>query len=132
MLFGYTHLSLDGGPPLPEADPDQTGPTYGWVPRRTANLMLSTRLQSVPALSLGIGGRWQSDISNYEDYVKYARVRQDGYAILNAFVAWDITPDLTLRANVNNITDEKYIQSLYSVSYYGPPRQYAVSLDWRF
>ena len=132
LLFGYTHLSLDGGPPLPEADPDQTGPTYGWVPRRTANLMLSTRLQSVPALSLGIGGRWQSDISNYEDYVKYARVRQDGYAILNAFVAWDITPDLTLRANVNNITDEKYIQSLYSVSYYGPPRQYAVSLDWRF
>ena len=132
LLFGYTHLSLDGGPPLPEADPDQTGPTYGWVPRRTANLMLSTRLQSVPALSVGIGGRWQSDISNYEDYVKYARVRQDGYAILNAFVAWDITPDLTLRANVNNITDEKYIQSLYSVSYYGPPRQYAVSLDWRF
>ena len=132
LLFGYTHLSLDGGPPLPEADPDQTGPTYGWVPRRTANLMLSTRLQSVPALSLGIGGRWQSDISNYEDYVKYARVRQDGYAILNAFVAWDITPGLTLRANVNNITDEKYIQSLYSVSYYGPPRQYAVSLDWRF
>ena len=132
LLFGYTHLSLDGGPPLPEADPDQTGPTYGWVPRRTANLMLSTRLQSVPALSVGIGGRWQSDISNYEDYVKYARVRQDGYAILNAFVAWDITPGLTLRANVNNITDEKYIQSLYSVSYYGPPRQYAVSLDWRF
>ncbi|WP_334178908.1 TonB-dependent siderophore receptor [Pseudoxanthomonas sp.] len=132
LQFGYTHLSLDGGPPLPAADPDQTGPTYGWVPRRTANLMLSTRLQSVPALSFGIGGRWQSDIVNYEDYVKYARVRQDGYAILNAYAAWNITPALTLRANVNNITDEKYIQSLYSVSYYGPPRQYALSLDWRF
>ncbi len=132
LLFGYTHLTMDGGPPLPAEDPDQTGPTYGWVPRRTANLMLSTRLQSVPTVSFGIGGHWQSDISNYEDYVKYARVRQDGYALINAFASWDITPDVTLRANVSNLTDKKYIQSLYSVSYYGPPRQYALSLDWRF
>ena len=71
-------------------------------------------LQSGPALSFGIGGRWQSDIVNYEDYVKYARVRQDGYAILNAYAAWNITPALTLRANVNNITDEKYICLLYT------------------
>lgn len=132
LLFGYTHLTMDGGPPLPAEDPDQTGPTYGWVPRRTANLMLSTRLQSIPTVSFGIGGRWQSDISNYEDYVKYARVRQDGYTVLNAFASWDITPDVTLRANVSNLTDKKYIQSLYSVSYYGPPRQYALSLNWRF
>jgi outer membrane receptor for ferric coprogen and ferric-rhodotorulic acid len=132
LLFGYTQLEMEGGPPLPAEDPDQTGPTYGWVPRRTANLMLSTRPQSIPAVSFGIGGRWQSGISNYEDYVKYARVRQSGYAVLNAFLAWDITPDLTLRANVSNLTDKKYIQSLYSVSYYGPPRQYALSLDWRF
>ena len=131
LLFGYTHLKIDGGPPLPVEDLNQSGTAYGWVPRRTANLILSTRLENVP-LTLGIGGRWQSEISNYEDYVKYTRVRQDGYALLNAFVAWDITPSLTLRANVNNITDKKYIQSLYSVSYYGPPRQYALSLDWRF
>ena len=132
LLFGYTHLTMEGGPPLPAEDPNQTGQSYGWVPRRTANLMLSTRLESVPAVSFGIGGRWQSDISNYEDNVQYARVRQNGYALLNAFLAWDITPDLTLRANVSNITDKKYIQSLYSVSYYGPPRQYALSLNWRF
>ena len=132
LLFGYTHLTMDGGPPLPTEDPDQTGQIYGWVPRRTANLMLSTRLESVPAVSFGIGGRWQSDISNYEDNVKYARVRQNGYTLLNAFLAWEITPDVILRANVSNITDKKYINSLYSVSYYGPPRQYALSLNWRF
>ena len=120
------------GPPLPAEDPEQSGQIYGWVPRRTANLMLSTRLESVPSVSFGIGGRWQSDISNYEDNVKYARVRQNGYTLLNAFLAWEITPDVTLRANVSNITDKKYINSLYSVSYYGPPRQYALSLNWRF
>jgi outer membrane receptor for ferric coprogen and ferric-rhodotorulic acid len=131
LLFGYTQLTMDGGPPT-ELDDPAPGPTYSWVPRRTANLMLSKRLAGNPAVSFGIGGRWQSDISNKEDYVKYARVRQGSYAVLNAFAAWDITPDLTLRANVSNLTDTKYIQSLYSVSYYGPPRQYALSLDWRF
>ena len=131
LLFGYTHLTMTGGPPT-ELDDPAPGPTYSWVPRRTANLMLSTRLSSLPALSFGVGGRWQSGISNKEDNVDYARVRQSGYTLLNAFFAWDITPDLTLRANVNNITDKKYIQSVYSVSYYGAPRQYALSLDWRF
>lgn len=131
LLFGYTHLTMEGGPPT-ELDDPAPGPTYSWVPRRTANLMLSTRLSSLPSLSFGIGGRWQSEISNKEDNARYARVRQSGYTLLNAFLAWDITPDLTLRANVSNITDKKYIQSLYSVSYYGPPRQYALSLNWRF
>lgn len=123
LLLGYTHLTMDG---------EDGSDTYRWVPRNTANLMLSTRLPGVPALSFGAGGRWQSEVSNFESYVTSAPVRQSGYTLLNAFVAWDITPGLTLRANVNNITDKKYIQSLYSVSYYGPPRQYALSLNWRF
>ncbi|WP_062352826.1 TonB-dependent siderophore receptor [Pseudoxanthomonas mexicana] len=123
LLFGYTRLSMGG---------EDGGDTYRWVPRNTANVLLSTRLPAFTALSFGVGARWQSEISNYESYVLSAPVRQDSYTLFNAFVGWDITPDLTLRANVNNITDEKYIQSLYSVSYYGPPRQYALSLNWRF
>ncbi|TWT21438.1 TonB-dependent siderophore receptor [Luteimonas marina] len=123
LLFGYTQLSMDG---------EEGSDTYSWVPRRTANLLLSTRLSSLPALSFGVGGRWQSEISNFESYVTSAPVRQGGYTLFNAFAAWDIRPDVTVRANVNNITDKKYIQSLYSVSYYGAPREYALSVDWRF
>ena len=123
LVVGYTQLSMDG---------EEGSSTYRWVPRRTANLLLSTRLPGNPALSFGVGGRWQSEISNYESYVTSAPVRQGGYTLLNAFAAWDITPDVTLRANVNNLTDKKYIHSLYSVSYYGAPREYALSLDWRF
>lgn len=123
LLLGYTQLSMDG---------EDGRDTYRWVPRRTANLLLSTRLPGNPAFSVGVGGRWQSRISNFESYVTSAPVRQGGYTLFNAFAAWDIAPDLTLRANVNNIGDKKYIQSLYSVSYYGAPREYAISLDWRF
>ncbi|MFT3762250.1 MAG: TonB-dependent siderophore receptor [Pseudoxanthomonas sp.] len=122
LLFGYTRLKMGG---------DDGSKTYSWVPRRTSNLALSVRVPGYTALSFGIGGRWQSAMSNTDSFNGYA-VHQDGYALLNAFAAWDITPDVTLRANVDNIADKKYINSLYSVSYYGAPREYALNLSWRF
>jgi outer membrane receptor for ferric coprogen and ferric-rhodotorulic acid len=121
LVFGYTALKLDG------LDGDDT---YSWVPRRTANLLLSGRLPGYRALSLGIGGRWQSGISNVES--SGFTVRQDSYAVLNGFVAWDFRPDATLRLNVNNLADEKYINTLRYSGYYGAPRNYTLSLDWRF
>jgi outer membrane receptor for ferric coprogen and ferric-rhodotorulic acid len=122
LVLGYTQLKMDG---------ENGGETYSWVPRRTANLMLSSRLPAYTPLSFGVGGRWQSEISNADTYTGYM-VRQGSYTLLNAFAAWDIRPKVTVRANVSNITDEKYINSLYAISYYGGPRAYSVNLDWRF
>ncbi len=121
LVFGYTNLKLTG---------QDGGDTYQWVPRHTANLILSARLPSYSALSFGIGGRWQSEISNVETsgYV----VRQGSYAVLNGFLAWDFLPDATLRFNVQNITDEKYINTLRYSGYYGTPRNYSLSFNWRF
>ncbi|HBK46008.1 MAG TPA: TonB-dependent siderophore receptor [Xanthomonadaceae bacterium] len=121
LVFGYTALKLDG------LDGDDT---YSWVPRRTANLLLSGRLPGYKALSLGIGGRWQSDIFNVES--SGYPVRQGSYAVLNAFAAWDFLPNATVRVNVNNIADEKYINTLRYSGYYGAPRNYTLSLNWRF
>lgn len=122
VLLGYTYLRMDG------EDGDDT---YAWVPRRTANATISARVPSFTALSFGVSGKWQSGISGEEDYT-FHPVYQDSYALVNAFAAWAIQPNLTVRANVNNIGDEKYITSLYDVGYYGAPRNYSVSLDWRF
>jgi outer membrane receptor for ferric coprogen and ferric-rhodotorulic acid len=121
MVFGYTALKLTG------QDGDDT---YRWVPRRTANLMLSARLPSYTALSFGIGGRWQSNISNVES--SGFTVRQDSYAVVNGFIAWNFLPDATLRLNANNIGNEKYINTLRYSGYYGAPSNYTLSLNWRF
>lgn len=121
VVFGYTALKLTG------QDGDDT---YRWVPRRTANLMLSARLPSYTALSFGIGGRWQSDISNVES--SGFTVRQGSYAVFNGFVAWDFLPNATVRLNANNLADEKYINTLRYSGYYGAPRNYTLSLNWRF
>lgn len=121
LVLGYTSLKLTG------ADGDDT---YRWVPRRTANLLLSARMPGYTALSLGIGGRWQSAISNEES--SGFTVRQGSYAVVNGFIAWDFLPEATLRFNVANIGNEKYINTLRYSGYYGAPRNYTVSVDWRF
>lgn len=121
VVAGYTALELDG------LDGDDT---YPWVPRRTANLLLSGRLPIYEALSWGLGGRWQSGVFNTES--SGYRVRQDRYAVFNAYVAWDFAPDASLSLNANNLTDETYINTLRYSGYYGAPANYTLSLDWRF
>ncbi|NKF23389.1 TonB-dependent siderophore receptor [Solimonas marina] len=127
VVFGYTKLKLTD---------DDGDSTYKWVPRDTVKLQLVGRLPTYTALSAGIGGRWRSKTSNTDGTTDLAGdanvVRQDRYAVLNAFASWDVRPNVTVRANVNNLTDEKYITSLYTIGYYGAPRNYAVNLSWRF
>ncbi|MBM0106279.1 TonB-dependent siderophore receptor [Steroidobacter sp. S1-65] len=122
LVLGYTTLQLED-----EQDQD----VYEWVPRRTANIALSARLPSFTALSFGVNGRWQSDISKLDEYTNVV-IRQDSYTTLNAFARWDVTQNLHVRANVRNITDEKYITSLYQVGYYAAPRNYEFGVGYKF
>ena len=121
LVFGYTALEMDG---LNGED------TYPWVPRRSANLVLSARAPGYAPLSYGVGGRWQSGISNTES--SGFTVRQDSYAVLNAFMGWDFVENASLRLNVNNVFNEKYINTLRYSGYYGAPSNYTLTLDWRF
>ncbi len=122
LVFGFTALKLE--------DP-QGAEIYTWVPRRTVNLSLVSKLPSLPQLQLGLNGRWQSDIRTV-DSTNGGVVRQDSYATLNAFAAWDIAANAYVRVNADNITDEKYIGSLYQVGYYAAPANYSVTLGYRF
>jgi outer membrane receptor for ferric coprogen and ferric-rhodotorulic acid len=122
LIFGFTTLQLED---------DTSADTYLWVPRRTLNLSVSTELPGVADISFGINGRWQSDIANVDGYTG-SIVREDSYATLNAFARWDVTEHASVRFNAKNLTDEKYIQSLYQVGYYGEPRNYSFSVRYAF
>jgi outer membrane receptor for ferric coprogen and ferric-rhodotorulic acid len=122
LVFGATALSLE----------DDTGaPTYLWVPRRTLNFTVDTRLPIEPVITVGLGGTWRSKTSTTDSYTGFV-VRQDAYAVLNAFARWDATERLQVKLNINNIGDEKYITSLYSVGYYGAPLNVMASLRYAF
>ncbi|HEX7768685.1 MAG TPA: TonB-dependent siderophore receptor [Dokdonella sp.] len=122
LVFGYTTLKLDGV---------DGGDTYPHVPRHTANLALSARLPSLPSLRIGASGRWQGKTSNWDDG-SIALIRERAYATLNLFGEWHFNDELSLRANIDNVTDEKYLTSLYYVGYYGAPHNYSMTLNWRF
>ncbi|MFT4179151.1 MAG: TonB-dependent siderophore receptor [Thermomonas sp.] len=121
VVFGYTALKLTS----PQGDD-----VYPWVPRHTANLAVSAALPSLPQLRFGVSGRWQSEVWNYDDAL-VAEIHQRPYAVLNAFGEWNFNNRVSLRANVNNITDRTYISSVYWVGYYGAPRNYSLSLNWK-
>lgn len=122
VVLGFTSLDLKG---------QQNEDIYEWVPRETVNLALSTKIPGFTNIAAGINGRWQSDISKVDEYTG-VRVRQDSYAHLNAFARWDLTDQMTVRVNLNNLTDEKYITSLYQIGFYGAPRNYSVGFTYRF
>ncbi|WP_077033959.1 TonB-dependent siderophore receptor [Pelomonas sp. KK5] len=116
VSLGYTHLMLTG--------PDGND-IYEWIPRNTLKARVESRVPALPALRLGLGARWQSDIS------KIGSAVQPAYAVADAFAAWELNPKTTLRLNVNNLSDRKYITGLAYGAVYGEPRNFAVSLDYK-
>lgn len=122
LVFGYTTLKLDGA---------EGSNTYPHVPRRTANLALSAQLPRLPSVRVGVSGRWQSRTSNWDD-AGIALIRQPAYGLLNLFGEWSVNDKLSLRANIDNIGDRKYLTSMYYVGFYGAPRNYTLSLNYRF
>lgn len=116
LTLGYTHLKLTG--------PDGND-IYEWVPRSTLNFTLSGRVPALPALNLGLNGRWQSDV------YKVGSARQDGYVVANGFAAYDLNDRTTLRLNVNNLFDKKYIGGLAYGAIYGAPRNVSLTLNYK-
>jgi len=117
LTAGLTRLELTG--------PDGKD-IYEWVPRTTFSLRADTRLPMLPKLKLGAALRWQSDIS------KAQGARQDSYVLLNSFASYQLSDAATLRVNVDNLTDEKYLRTVQFGAIYGAPRQYSVSLEYKF
>jgi outer membrane receptor for ferric coprogen and ferric-rhodotorulic acid len=95
----------------------------------------------IDGLSVGVNLRWQSSISRLQGSVADGFVnagedivtKQDAYAVADLLVKYDINDDISLSFNVFNLSDEKYLTSLYwAQSYYGAPRSYSATLTWSF
>lgn len=116
LSAGFTSMSLKG--------PDGQD-IYEWIPRQTLKLRGETRLAAQPQLSLGSALRWQSDVK------KVAGAFQDAYMVVDAYAAYDLSKAATLRLNVNNVFDKKYIRSVIYGAIYGAPRTASVTLEYK-
>ena len=125
---GFTQLGLTN----PQGHDVRT-----YVPRRSAHLSTSYRIPAVPGLKLGATLRWQGAIWRDQDAVDTAGrkiiTRQGSYALLGLMSSYDFAPGWNATLNLDNVTNRKYINSLYwSQGYYGAPRNWMLNVSWRF
>lgn len=88
-------------------------------------------------LTVGGGFSWQDDIySNATNPVTLAsaRIEQDAYTLANLMARYDFNDHISLQANIDNLFDETYYSqiSYFSQYRYGAPRNYTVSLTYRY
>lgn len=126
--LGFTQLSL--------TDPDGND-VRTYTPRRLIRLSGTYRVPVIEQLKIGANISWQDDIHRVDiyDYGTGATTRttQPAYALVNLMARYDIDRHLSVNANLNNLTDEKYFTSLmWGQSYYGATRNFSVSLNWKY
>ncbi|WP_394224200.1 TonB-dependent siderophore receptor [Alteromonas gracilis] len=97
-----------------DVENEQGGKANTWAPRDVVTFQMGYTIPAAPEMEVGLGGRWQSEISN-SDF----NVRQGAYFLGNVYASRAFTDDLTVRMNINNIFDKKYINSLHTIGFYG-------------
>ena len=131
LSAAYTHLDIK------DAD-DQDTMTY--LPGQQFKGALSWQVSGLEALKLGASVTWQAEIYRNQGVVAEGMnagqdiiVKQQAYALVNLMASYDINSQLSTAININNVTDEKYLNSLYfAQSYYGAPRNLMASVNWRY
>lgn len=88
-------------------------------------------------LTVSGGVNWQD--SNYTDTFNVVtgapeRVEQDDYALVSLMLRYDFTDQLSAQFNMQNALDETYYSQIgfYRQAEFGTPRDYRLSLNYRF
>ncbi|MFH8136067.1 ferric-rhodotorulic acid/ferric-coprogen receptor FhuE [Pantoea osteomyelitidis] len=127
MTFGGTRYIAEDG------DGEAVNPN---LPRSQLKLFTSYRLPMLQQLTLGGGVNWQNKVWNDASAPEGNgtwRAEQGSFALVNLFGRYQVTKQLTLQANVNNLFDKKYDTSeLGSYIVYGEPRNVSVTASYRF
>ncbi|MFU8925893.1 TonB-dependent siderophore receptor [Acinetobacter puyangensis] len=124
LSLGYTQFSLK--------DLKNGGTARTYNPNQTFNLLTTYSPPTIPKLKVGAGLQWQSNIKRY-DSTYDAYIRQDSYALLSLMTSYEINEHITIQANGNNLTNEKYLNSFTDgQAFYGEPANYSVALKFKY
>ncbi|MDX1756509.1 MAG: TonB-dependent siderophore receptor [Marinobacter sp.] len=118
MSAGYTYLDIE----------DEDGnDTRTHIPTKLLKLAAAYQLPPVPALRVGGGVKWQN-----ETFAGSTEV-QDSYYLVDLFASYDLSTHLNVAVNVENLTDEKYLNSpQWYQAFHGAPRNLQASLTWHY
>ncbi|WP_152207871.1 TonB-dependent siderophore receptor [Marinobacter changyiensis] len=133
LFAGYTYVDIEdaGG-----------NSARSFVPEHLAQLRGIWKVPGVEGLEVGSQVRWQSSISQDQGEATTgpnagAKIvtEQESYAVVDLMASYDFAPDWNARLNVNNVSDEKYIESLKKFGasaqgFYGEPANASLTVSW--
>ncbi len=80
----------------------------------------------LPELKVGANVKWQGETEN-------TKVTQKAYTLVNLMAGYDLTKNLNASLAINNLTDEKYLNSLYwDQAFSGAPRNVMAKVNWTY
>lgn len=132
LFAGYTYVNID------DADGDSAKPS---VPEHLAQLRGTWKVPGVEGLELGSKVRWQSSISQDQGNAttgpnagEKITTEQASYAVVDLMASYDFSRNWNATLNVNNVTDEKYIESLKKFGasaqgFYGAPANASLTVS---
>lgn len=131
------HWSLAGGFTHLEIEDEDGNDTHTYVPRNLLRLAAVYEVPQVPGLRLGGSVRWQDDIHREQSMTTPGGepivTRQEAYAVAGLMAGYRFAGGWEATLNIDNLTDEKYIPSLYwEQGYYAPPRNASLTIGYRF
>lgn len=123
MEFSYAKVDIE--------NKAGNGLNRDFIPEQTVRLYASYRPPMLDQFKVGGGLNWQDDISRV--HASGHTIEQDAYATLQLFANYKVSEQLSFSINGENLTDEKYISSLYwDQGFYAAPRNFSASVNWRY
>ncbi|MGI2067027.1 TonB-dependent siderophore receptor [Shewanella sp. MF08487] len=129
VSLGFTDFDIKG---------DELVANY--TPSQLFKLAATYEIEQFEGLTLGVNMRWQDAISREQGVVGSGftnagdtiTTKQDAYAIVDLMARYAFTDNVSLTVNANNVTDEKYLNSLYwDQGFYGAPASYSATISWK-
>jgi len=133
LSFGYTQFSLK--------DLINGGDARTFNPTQSFNLLTTYQVPQLPKLKLGLGVQWQDQTyldvpeatANGVITQKAGIIEQDAYALVNLMASYELNKHMTLQANGNNLTNEKYLFNFPNQQgFYGAPANYSVAVKFKY
>jgi outer membrane receptor for ferric coprogen and ferric-rhodotorulic acid len=130
--FGLTSFDIDV-----EKEIDANVENY--TPEMLIKLAATYTVPNIDGLTVGMNLRWQDETSREQGAVAEGFANagqtivtsQDAYGVLGLMARYQVTPEVSISLNARNVTNEKYLTSLYwAQGFYSAPASYSATLTW--
>ncbi|RYZ54786.1 MAG: TonB-dependent siderophore receptor [Proteobacteria bacterium] len=133
IVFGYTQVSM--------RDNKSGAKTRTYLPTSLVNLLATYQIPALKELKVGASAKWQNKTKQDIESAAYVggapipyagTIRQGDYALLGLMAHYDVSKNLSVQGNADNVTNKKYLNSFPDgQGFYGAPANYSVGVTLR-